>query len=555
MGTGKPWWRHWGLRVAGALLAAAAVAVGVLLRQAEPLMRAGIISAVENRFHARVELDGFSVSLMRGLEARGTGLRIWPPAEVAGVTVPPGQGEPLVSLEEFDFRAPLEYRPGMPIHLSVVELKGLTVHLPPRSHFEHRVDYGVDRGLLTVPIGGVSKPAMPAMVRFELDTLECTGAELVVETSKPGKLPQEFAIDHARVTHIAEGGAMGFEAELTNPRPLGTVRTTGSFGPWETADPGESPLNGEYRLEDADLGSFKEIGGRLNSTGNYAGTLRDLVVDGEAETKDFRLTHFGNALPLKTRFHAQVDGTNGDTLLEPVEATLGQSHFWARGQIVRVAEAAAAGEKPKFGHDITMAVDVDRARIEDFLRLAGRTDTVLLTGDLKTKAKLHIPPGKAPMHERLSLEGRFALDRARFASAKVQGRIAELSLRGQGRPDDLKTTDAGAILSALNGRFALGGGVLSLPELQYTVPGATVQLQGSYALEGGALKFDGSARMDATVSKMVGGWKGFLLKPADRYFRKEGAGTLIRIHIDGTRDEPRFGIDFGRVKSTIEVKP
>ncbi len=547
MGTGKPWWRHWGLRVAGALLAAAAVAVGVLLRQAEPLMRAGIISAVENRFHARVELDGFSVSLMRGLEARGTGLRIWPPAEVAGVTVPPGQGEPLVRLEEFDFRAPLEYRPGMPIHLSVVELKGLTVHLPPRSHFEHGAQMG--------PPGSRLKQAMPAMVRFELDTLECTGAELVVETSKPGKLPQEFAIDHARVTHIAEGGAMGFEAELTNPRPLGTVRTTGSFGPWETADPGESPLNGEYRLEDADLGSFKEIGGRLNSTGNYAGTLRDLVVDGEAETKDFRLTHFGNALPLKTRFHAQVDGTNGDTLLEPVEATLGQSHFWARGQIVRVAEAAAAGEKPKFGHDITMAVDVDRARIEDFLRLAGRTDTVLLTGDLKTKAKLHIPPGKAPMHERLSLEGRFALDRARFASAKVQGRIAELSLRGQGRPDDLKTTDAGAILSALNGRFALGGGVLSLPELQYTVPGATVQLQGSYALEGGALKFDGSARMDATVSKMVGGWKGFLLKPADRYFRKEGAGTLIRIHIDGTRDEPRFGIDFGRVKSTIEVKP
>jgi len=48
---------------------------------------------------------------------------------------------------------------------------------------------------------------------------------------------------------------------------------------------------------------------------------------------DFRLTHFGNALPLKTRFHAKVDGTNGDTWLEPVDATLGRSHFTAEGRL------------------------------------------------------------------------------------------------------------------------------------------------------------------------------------------------------------------------------
>ena len=64
--------------------------------------------------------------------------------------------------------------------------------------------------------------------------------------------------------------------------------------------------------------------------------LRDLVVDGQTDTPDFKLTHFGTALPLHTAFHAHVDGTNGDTWLQPVNATLGQSHFTAEGQITRV---------------------------------------------------------------------------------------------------------------------------------------------------------------------------------------------------------------------------
>jgi len=54
--------------------------------------------------------------------------------------------------------------------------------------------------------------------------------------------------------------------------------------------------------------------------------------------------------------------------------------------------------------------------------------------------------------------------------------------------------------------------------------------------------------LQATVSEMVGGWKGALLKPADRYFRRDGAGTEVPIHVNGTREEPRFGIDLGRMK-------
>ena len=58
------------------------------------------------------------------------------------------------------------------------------------------------------------------------------------------------------------------------------------------------------------------------------------MVDGDANVPDFELTHFGHTMPLQTHFHAKVDATNGDTWLQPVNATLGHSQFTAEGQVV-----------------------------------------------------------------------------------------------------------------------------------------------------------------------------------------------------------------------------
>ena len=566
-GVRASFWRgnRWLKWVAGGLLAVVAGlawVVAALLHRAEPFLRARIVEELQGRFHARVELDSFHVSLANGLWAEGKGLRIWPPvhhptdedlsagapAQVEGVTVPAAAepGEPLIRLEEFRFHAPLRYQPGKPIHISVVQLKGLELHLPPRSHFGHTVAGAVGAGQSKDGAG---------LLSLVMDSMECTGAHLVLETSKPGKLPLEFAIAHFKLTNISSGGAMGFEAELTNPRPTGTIYSTGSFGPWLAADPGESPIDGNYRFEHADLANFKGIAGILTSTGHYQGTLRNLTADGETDTPDFRLTHFGNALPLHTRFHARVDATDGDTWLEPVDATLGHSHFTAQGQIVRVVAAEAGVPPHSIGHDIALTVNVDWAHIEDFLRLASHGTTPLLTGAVTLKTTLHIPPGPAPVHERLRLNGTFELDQARFTSTKIQNGIEQLSLRGQGRPQDVKTTDPAVIRSRMQGDFQLAGGVLTLPALAYTVPGAAIDLKGTYGLEGGTMDFAGTAKLDATVSQMVGGWKGLLLRPADRFFKKDGAGTAVAIHLAGTREQPKFSVDFDRMKGSSAERP
>jgi hypothetical protein len=552
-GSGRK--RRWILWVAGGVLLSIAALAGIaaiVLHNAEPFMRARIVAELQERFHARVELDGFHMSLAHGLSAEGRGLRIWPPAEVNGVAVPATNvGDPLISLGQFRFHAPLHYSAGKPFHISVVQLEGLDIHLPPRSHF----------GSLRQEEGnGATQNQKPAdgngLLRFSVGRIECKDAHLVLETDKPGKLPLDFAIARLKLDGVTSGGPMAFDAELTNPRPVGKIHTTGSFGPWRVDDPGESPIQGQYTFDHADLATFNGIAGILSSTGKYDGTLRNMTVDGETDTPDFRLTHFGNAMELHTHFHAKVDGTNGDTWLEPVDAMLGRSHFTARGQVVRVplpqsagtAGLATTGGHPTTGHDINLAVDVDRARIEDFLHLAGKTNTPVLTGAVRMKTTLHIPPGKQPVHQRMQIKGSFVLDGAEFTNRNVQDKIEQLSLRGQGRPKDVKTTDPGSVRSNMQGNFDLESGVLALPALSYQVPGALIELKGTYGEQGGELNFMGTAKLDATVSQMVGGLLGKLVKPADRFFKKDGVGTELPIHVSGTREAPEFGVDFGRMR-------
>jgi hypothetical protein len=541
------WRRHrlltWVVGILLVVLAGLAVAVSIAMHRAEPFLRARIVDALKDRFHARVELDSFHMSLVNGIEAQGGGLRIWPADGDAAGTAGVDQSQPLIRLAEFRFHAPLDYKPGKPVRIGVVQLKGLKIHLPPKSYFHSSID--------TSP---KDKPmASMAMVSFGVEKIVGDDADLVLETNKPGKLPLNFAIAHFDLTDSARGfitanSVMRFTAALTNPRPVGMIHSTGTIGPWQNADPGETEVAGDYTFGHADLASFKGIAGILSSTGKYQGTLRNLNVDGETDTPDFRLTHFGNSMPLHTQFHANVDATNGDTWLKPVDAVLGKSHFTAQGQVVRVIDTDANGKLTSRGHDIALDIKVNAARIEDFLELTSHNSTKLLTGALSMNAALHIPPGTEPIHQRMTLKGNFVLDDALFTSEKIQHEITQLSMRGQGLPREAKSTDPKSTRSSMRGDFQMANAVVTLPALSYTVPGAEIQLNGTYGMEGGALDFAGVARLDATVSQMVGGVFGALLKPADRFFKKDGAGTEVPIHVAGTREHPEFGVDFGRMK-------
>jgi hypothetical protein len=143
------------------------------------------------------------------------------------------------------------------------------------------------------------------------------------------------------------------------------------------------------------------------------------------------------------------------------------------------------------------------------------------------------------------LKGQFDVGAARFTDRKVQQKLSDLSHRARGLDADAAAAN---VVSNLAGRFQMKNAALTFSDLSFSLPGALVRVQGSYGLRSEALDFNGIVRMDATISRAAGGGvKGFFLKAIDPIFRKKGAGAIIPITIRGTRENPAFGLDVGRV--------
>ncbi len=330
---------------------------------------------------------------------------------------------------------------------------------------------------------------------------------------------------------------MTFQAALDNSKPPGLIHSQGNLGPWNPDEPGGTPVSGKYIFRDANLAVFPGIAGTLASDGQYRGELDRIEVEGTTDVPDFSLTTTRHPIRLQTRFAATVDGTNGNTDLHPVEATLGKSRFDVSGSIER-----GALETHK---EIDLHAAAAGTGLEDFLRLAVNGPRPPMTGRIGFNTIVKIPPGKTPVVERLQLNGSFNIEGARFTSPEVEAKIASLSHRAQGGEPNASGTDD--VAAQFAGRFGLRDGMLELPQLRFEVPGADISLEGKYWLASGDIDFTGTARLDATVSQMVTGWKHILLKPVDPFLRRDGAGTVLPIRITGSRGTPSFRLDVGRV--------
>jgi hypothetical protein len=296
------------------------------------------------------------------------------------------------------------------------------------------------------------------------------------------------------------------------------------------------PISGDYKFSLADLDTIRGIGGMLTSTGHYQGQLTRIAVAGQTTTPDFTLDMGGRPVPLTTTFKAIVDGSDGSTVLEQVDAKLFNTPISARG---RIDNLPGPGRR-----NIDLTADVAKGRIEDLLRLVIDAKTPAITGDVGLKAHIRLPPGNAKIRDRLRLDGNFTMARGEFTDIAVEQKLLELSRRSQGKSKDEPA--ASRVLTTLSSRFALANGVMQLSHLTFQVPGALVSLDGTYGLASSDLDLSGTLRMDATVSRAVGGVKSIFLKPFDFIFRKDGAGAVLPIEISGTYKKPDIGISIKR---------
>jgi hypothetical protein len=464
-----------------------------------------IAAALSEQLDSNVEIADLDGSIFPSLKLTGTGLVVRHRGR-AGVP-------PLMTLQRFSVEGSLLGLLRRPIHIRDVRGEGLTIQIPPRG------DRGDDtRRELKSP--------------FVIDHLEATGAQLIMIPRRADRRPRIFQIHTVSLESFAFDRQAPFRALLTNPVPEGEIDATGTLGPWRAVEPGSTPVAGRFTLTRADLGTIRGLGGTLDGTGTFEGRLDRIEVLADTSTPDFRLDVGSAPVPLLARAHVVVDGTDGDTTLETVEARFRDTTVLARGAVLRSQDDT--------GRSVALDVDIDRGRIEDLLELVISSPEPLMTGEVSMQATMELPREPRPVVERLKLRGEFGVAGARFTGG-LQAKVSELSRRGRGRNAG---EAAGEVVSNLRGHLVLDEGIASFSDLTFEVPGASIRLAGRYALRSETLDFRGTLRLTATVSQAAGGGvKSALLKVFDPFFRKPGAGTQLPIRILGTRSEPKFGLD------------
>lgn len=517
----SPKGRRWLIGSAvGAVLTILAISVVARIPFSSKILSERVTETLGDRLDAKVELGGLTLHAFPMLHAVGTDLTI----RHRGRTDVP----PLITIKSFTMQTSLisAWRR----HVEHVRLEGLEINIPPDD------GAGVDAPAATATSGGHLFKGPQVVV----DQLVADDAKLVIIPRDRNRLHRTWAMHRLRVRNVGIDTAMPFESTLTNAVPPGEIVTDGSFGPWHRDDPGHTPIEGDFAFEHADLGVFKGISGILASTGKYAGQLDTLRATGEADVPNFKVDVGGRAVALHASYDAVIDGTNGDTRLDRVDAKFLNTALTATGGVFDVE-----GVK---GRDVKMAVVIDNGRLEDVMRLAVNSGKAPMTGGLRLQANFIIPAGDLNVVDKLRLDGRFSIDAGRFTNADVQRKINEMSLRATGKLAKAKGAAAAAplVASDFQGRFKLADGVLRIPTLVFDIPGAAVKLQGTYALRPQTIAFAGNLYMDAKISQTVTGWKSMLLKIADPLFRENGQ-TVVPLKITGTRAAPAFGMDVGRV--------
>jgi hypothetical protein len=500
-----------------------------LRSQFEPYIREQAILYLQRRFDGEVELASLRVGLPQAPDAlnlllnrgRGTVARV----EGEGLVIRhKGRRDipPMFAMRQFSFEVDLGTLFDTPKIVRLVRLDGMDINIPPKGKRPQLNDYENEAA-------EARKDSSTTGVIIEKVIVTDSNLNILPEDKK--KTPLHFALHRVRLESVGVDTAMKYNAELTNAQPPGEIVSQGSFGPWTADEPRDTALDGAYKFDNADLGVFDGIAGVLHSNGQFEGRLDSIAVRGQATVADFRLKISGNRVPLSTRFDVLVDGTNGNTILRPVSGRLGKTSFTTSGGIIKHENEDARA--------IRLDVSMPKGDLEDLLRLAMKGQP-FMEGVIALKTKIEIPPLTGKVREKLRLDGNFELLQGKFLRSSIQDKIDMLSRRGQGQPGNEEIDE---VVHQMHGEFRLENEIISFRSLSFGVPGANVDLSGLYNLRDDLLDFHGALKLWAKVSETMTGWKRWVLKPVDPFFSKNGAGTFLRIKIDGTANDPQFGLD------------
>jgi uncharacterized protein involved in outer membrane biogenesis len=502
------------LAALAAILLVVALSLIYVPAPVEAWLQSRVLGALQQKYGRDVQIENLHVSVVPVFKVT---------ADNFVLPSPRGPGNPpFLTIQHLIAEAQPLQLTRRPVHLSWVKLEGMVIQVPPKRE--------------KTPEEAAKPKSKSRLANFEIDRVDADGTVLYVLPKQAGRAPMEWDLHALRLKSAGIGQAMQFVAELTNAKPPGLIHTTGKFGPWNQDGSSQTPLSGRYDFKNADLSVFNGISGILSSAGDYTGQLDNIVVDGSTETPDFKLDNAARSVHLFTQFHAIVDGTNGNTYLQPVNAQFLNSRIVAKGEV-----ATQPGDK---GKSILLDITIQNSKVQDVFNLAADSAQPMITGDIDTKAKLAIPPGKEKMLQKIRLAGTFNLANVHFTGDKAKSTVAALSRRAQGKPNDMTIEDVPA---QMTGTFVLRDSMLSFSKLTFSIPGVDAQAKGTYGLQSGSLDFVGEVKLDAHVSQTMTGINRVLLKPIDPIMARHHAGTYLPINVSGDRSQPKIKLDVKKI--------
>ncbi len=342
-----------------------------------------------------------------------------------------------------------------------------------------------------------------------------------------------FPIRMLTIGNLQKGRVLSYSVDMTNARPRGHIFSVGSFGPLNPGNLGSTPLSGRFTFADVDLHDIGDIGGSLSSEGSFQGTLSRFQAEASTFTPDFTVDG-GQPTPVTTSAHCIISALSGDVLLDAIDAKFESTAVRFQGGVTG---------SPK---TIDVDIDVSAGRAQDVLRPFLHVDSPI-AGIVWLRSHAHVDPAGHGVHflDRLHVVGSFLVPAERLTNRKTEKELSAFSNRAQKSPPskgDLSAAtppgaanqdDVADVVSSLKGKATIEKGIVTSQDLEFEIPGASVDLHGSMNLHGGSVHLLGTLRMQSDVSHAATGFKSILLKPLIPFFKKQKAGAVVPILISG----------------------
>ncbi len=276
---------------------------------------------------------------------------------------------------------------------------------------------------MTVPPADASgkSPVMPITdpnsKASTVDRIEANDAILEFLPKQPAGGHIMMRIHQIVLNHVNSSTPVSFQAALKTDKPDGELTAVGTVGPWDKDEPAATRISGKYQYANANLKGFKDLGGMLTSQGDFNGVLSKINVAGSLDVPGFHVDGSAHNSHLTGQFKAAVDSHSADVVIDQALGRVGRTTILAVGNI--------SGGKGTEGKTARIELTVNTGRVEDLLNYFSSQKVAAMTGAVKLKAYVEVPPGPGFL-KKIRLNGDFGVAGSKLTKASRQSPINHL---------------------------------------------------------------------------------------------------------------------------------